>query len=309
MLARSARRRRASRGEPAQEFPHAASRGLQHAARQRQPPAAEGERRQRQAEELRGAHSVKDEFLRTVSTELKTPLNVITGYAGMFLDGLLGGLTPLQEKAMETVARQAKELYTLINTVLQVSNIEAEPLHLELRELDVREFLSELQSAYEVPLSSELKLVWEYPQDFPVVQGDKLKLRHVLENLIDNAIKFTERGTVTISARYLTTRKALEFKVADTGVGISEKEVATIFQRFQKGAEGNFAAPRGGVGLGVYIVKKYLELLGGEIRVESSAGQGTTFQVRIPAPLRQAWAPHEQLLLPTATEERPAAQR
>ena len=253
----------------------------------------------RQAEELRGAHGIKDEFLRAVSAELKTPLNVITGYAGMFLEGLLGGMTPLQEKAMETVARQSKELHGLINTVLQVSNIETEPLHMELRELDVWEFLSELRASYDVPMSADLTLDWVYPQDFPSVQGDRLKLRHILENLIDNAIKFTLQGKITISARYLTARKALEFKVTDTGAGIPEKEIRTIFQRFQKGAESSLAAPRSGVGLGLYVVKKYLELLGGEIAVESSVGQGTTFTVKIPAPLKQNCTPHEQLLLPT----------
>lgn len=253
----------------------------------------------RQAEELRGAHGIKDEFLRVVSTELKTPLNVITGYAGMFLEGLLGGMTPLQEKAMETVARQAKDLHGLINNVLQVSNIETEPLHLELRELDVWEFLCELRAAYDGVVRSDVKLVWEYPQDLPSVQGDRLKLRHILENLIDNAIKFTERGTVTISARYAAASRKLEFTVSDTGVGISEKEIPTIFQRFRKGADSGLSASHSGVGLGLYVVKKYLELLGGEMRVESSVGKGTVFTVRVPAPLKQSFAPHEQLLLPT----------
>jgi signal transduction histidine kinase len=264
---------------------------------------------QRQAEELRGAHKVKDEFLRAVSTQLKTPLNVITGYAGMFLEGLLGGMTPLQEKGMETVARQSKELHGLINTVLQVSNIETEPLHLELRELDVWDFLSELRASYDSPMGADLRLVWDYPQDFPSVQADRLKLRHIIENLIDNAIKFTERGTVTISARYLNSRKALEFKVSDTGVGIAEEQIPTIFQRFRRGGETSAGAPRSGIGLGLYVVKKYLELLGGEIRVESGAGRGSTFTVRIPAPLKQSYAPHEQLLLPTETESLLAAPR
>jgi signal transduction histidine kinase len=264
---------------------------------------------QRQAEELRGAHSIKDEFLRAVSTQLKTPLNVITGYAGMFLEGLLGGMTPLQEKAMETVARQSKELHGLINTVLQVSNIETEPLHLELHELNVWEFLSELRASYDSPLGADMRLVWDYPSDFPSVQGDRLKLRHILENLIDNAIKFTERGTVTISARYWLAKKALEFKVSDTGAGISQEQIPTIFQRFRRGEESSRGASRSGVGLGLYIVKKYIELLGGEIRVESSAGKGSTFTVRIPAPLKQSCAPHEQLLLPTQTESLAAAPR
>jgi signal transduction histidine kinase len=267
------------------------------------------ERSQRQAEELRGAHKVKDEFLRVVSTQLKTPLNVITGYADMFLEGRLGGMTPIQEKAIETVARQSKDLHGLINTILQVSNIESEPLHLEPHELNVWEFLSEIRSPYDSPFAPDVKLVWDYPSDLPIVQVDRGKLRHIVENLINNAIKFTEHGTVTISVRYLMPQKSLEIKVADTGSGIPAEQISTIFERFRRGHDANAGTPRSGVGLGLYIVKKYIDFLGGKIQVESRTGSGSTFTLQIPAPLKDSYSPHEQLLLPTETELFTAASR
>lgn len=260
------------------------------------------DRSQRQAEELRGADKIKDEFLKVVSTQLKSPLTVITGYADMFLDGLLGEMTPLQEKAIETVARQSKELHAVINTVLQVSNMESEAPHVDLNEVNVWEFLTEMRSIYDCPLAKDVKLIWDYPSDLPWLRGDRGKLKHILENLINNAIKFTERGTVTIAVRYLNSKEILELKVSDTGAGIAKERISTIFERFRQAPALSAGAPRGGMGLGLYIVKTYLDLLGGSILVESQPGSGSTFTVQIPAPVKQSHTPHEQLLLPTQLE-------
>ena len=259
------------------------------------------DRSQRQSEELTDAHKIKDEFLKVVSTQLKTPLNVITGYSEMFLEGLLGEITPIQEKAIETVARQSKELHGLINTVLQVSSMEAEKLHVELHEINLWEFCSELRTFYDYPLATGVKLVWNYPADLPSVEGDRAKLRRMLENLVGNALKFTQQGTVMIAVRYLAGKQRLEFKISDTGVGIPEENIPKIFDKFRQG-ERHSGMEHGGVGLGLYIVKKYLDLLGGNIEVHSRVGEGTTFIFQIPAPLHGNTAAHEQLLLPTASE-------
>jgi signal transduction histidine kinase len=259
------------------------------------------DRGQRQAAELIDAHKIKDEFLKVVSTQLKTPLNVITGYSDMFLQGLLGEMTAIQEKAIETVARQSKELHGLINTVLQVSSMEAETLQVDFHEVNLWEFFSELRAFYDYPLAKNVKLVWNYPADLPSVEGDRIKLRRILENLIGNALKFTEHGTVTVAARYLADKKVVEFRISDTGAGISQEQIPTIFERFRQVSPPT-GMEHGGVGLGLYIVKKYLDLLGGTVRVESRAGEGSTFIVRVPAPLHSNAAAHEQLLLPTAGE-------
>lgn len=258
-------------------------------------------RSQRQAEELTDAHKIKDEFLKVVSTQLKTPLNVITGYSEMFLEGLLGVMTPIQEKAVETIARQSKELHALINAVLQVSSMEAEPLRAEPREINLWEFFSELRAFYDYPLAKELKLVWNYPGDLPSIEGDRAKLRRVLENLIGNALKFTEHGMVSVTARYLAGKQRLEIRVSDSGPGIAEDDIAKIFDKFRQG-RAHAGMEHGGVGLGLYIVKKYLELLGGSIEVQSRPGEGAAFIVEVPAPIHSSAAAHEQLLLPTAGE-------
>lgn len=262
------------------------------------------EQSQRQAEELRRAHKSKDEFLKVVSSELKTPLNVILGYTDMFRDGLLGNLTPIQEKGVETIGRQSRELQRLIETVLQVSNLEKEELHADYHEVNLWEFLSEIRLSYDNPLSKQIKLVWDYPSDLPAIRGDRGKLKHILVNLIENGLKFTDRGSITVSVRYLAAKKALQIKVADSGIGIPANETTAIFERFHQVKDDQAQTRHGsGVGLGLYIVKKYVEFLGGIIQVESRLGHGSVFSLAIPAPLYQAPAVPEQLPLLMGSED------
>ena len=256
---------------------------------------------QRQANDLQHANKVKDEFLGVVSHELKTPLNVISGYSSMLTEGMLGEITPIQEKALQTVSRQSKELHNLINSVLQVNSIEAEMLQAEFQQVNFWEFLSELRAFYDYPLAKDIKLVWELRTDLPILSADRGKLRHILENLINNAIKFTDQGTVTISARFLASKKAMEFKVTDTGIGIPKELVPSIFERFRQ-VDGSDTKAYGGVGLGLYIAKKYANLLGGTIHVESKLGQGSTFALRIPCHLQSSSRTQEQLSFPVESE-------
>jgi signal transduction histidine kinase len=256
---------------------------------------------QRQADDLQHANKVKDEFLGVVSHELKTPLNVISGYSSMLTEGMLGEITPIQEKALQTVSRQSKELHNLINSVLQVNSIEAEMLQAEFQQVNFWEFLSELRAFYDYPLAKDVRLVWELRTDLPILSADRGKLRHILENLINNAIKFTDQGTVTISARFLASKKAMEFKVTDTGIGIPKELVPSIFERFRQ-LDASDTKAYGGVGLGLYIAKKYANLLGGTIHVESKLGQGSTFALRIPCHLQSSSRTQEQLSFPVESE-------
>lgn len=259
------------------------------------------ERIQDQANELRRANRVKDEFVGVVSHELKTPLNVISGYANMLIEGMLGQIDPVQERALRTILRQAKELNGLINSVLQVSSIEAEMLRIELHEVNFWEFLYELKSCYDYPLEKDIKLNWEFSSDMPMLAVDRGKLKHIFENLINNAIKFTEQGSVTISARYLATQKMVEFKVADTGVGIPNEMLPTIFERFHQ-VDSSDTRLHGGVGLGLYIVKRYLEVLGGTIQVLTQVGKGSSFTVQIPCGTCKKQPPrHNKLSCPPDT--------
>jgi signal transduction histidine kinase len=257
---------------------------------------------QQQTEELRHAHKIKDEFLKVVSNELKTPLNVISGYTDMFNQGLLGQLTPIQEKAIETIERQSKELGALISKVLQVSDIESETLRAAKNEINLWEFMSELRAEYDSPLAKNIKIIWDYPGDLPTVQSDRPKLKRIAENLINNAVKFTNHGTVLISLNYWAPAKILELKVTDSGIGMASERRGVIFEKFRQLQETHSVLQHGGVGLGLYIVKNYMDILGGEIRVESEPGKGSTFTMRIPVVPYKRAALHEQLLLPTGIE-------
>jgi len=215
---------------------------------------------------------------------------------------LLGQLTPIQEKAIETIERQSKALGGLINTVLRVSDIESETLRAGENEINLWEFLSELRSEYDSPLEKNVKLVWDYPADLPIIQSDRPKLKRIAENLITNAVKFTEHGTVVISLAYLAPAKVLELKVMDTGIGIASDVRGMIFEKFRQLHDAHLVLQHGGVGLGLYIVKKYMDVLGGEIQLDSAPGKGATFTMRIPVALHQRATLQEQLLLPTGIE-------
>jgi signal transduction histidine kinase len=258
------------------------------------------ERIQEQANALRLVSQVKDEFLGVVSHELKTPLNVISGYINILVEGILGELSPIQEKALQTILRQTKELNGLINRMLHVCTLETETPQADYHKINFWEFLYELKSMYEYPLSKDIRLVWEFSSDLPTLYGDRGKLKHIVENLINNAIKFTEAGSVTVSARYLADKKMMEFKIADTGIGISKEELPTIFDRFHQ-VDSSGTRPYGGMGLGLYIVKRYTQLLGGTIHIESKPGQGSTFILQVPCRTENAPAPRPQdSLLPPA---------
>lgn len=251
------------------------------------------EHSRQQSDELRQAHKVKDGFVKSVSSELKTPLTVIAGYTDMFRQGMLGDLTPLQERAMEKIMRQTETLQGMIGSVLQVTNLEAESVHADLHELNLWEFVSELRNVYEQPRANNVSLLWDYPTDLPMVRTDRSKLQRILRSLIDNAIKFTDKGTVTISLRYNAAKQRLDCKIVDTGVGIDTAQLGGIFERFRQIESAETCPPQGGFGLGLYIVKKFLDALGGSIAVESRAGVGSTFTIRVPAPMREIAAAGE----------------
>jgi signal transduction histidine kinase len=235
---------------------------------------------QQKTVELERANKVKDEFLSLISHELRTPLTVIIGYLGMIKDRILGEINQEQERALERVMIRANDQLAMIISILHATQIEAEEVKVESYEVSLGDFLQHLKSLYELPLGKEVALNWDYPSDLPVVKTDGEKLKNILQNLINNAIKFTEKGWVKISARCLDSKVA-EFKVADTGIGIEKEFFVVIFDRFRQ-VDSSETRPYGGVGVGLYIVKQYTELLGGKVEVESEVGKGSTFTVTIP---------------------------
>ena len=239
-------------------------------------------------EELRKTHDdllkatkAKDEFLSVMSHELRTPLNVIMGYLGMIKEGFLGAVNPEQESALDKVMGRSGDLLTMISQILQATSIEAGKVQMEKQEFELKDFLEDLKSHYEIPLNKGIALNWDYPLDSLTIKTDNGKLKHILQNLINNAIKFTDEGQVSISVRYMAEAKSVEFKVADTGIGIKKELLPSIFEMFRQ-ADSSDTRSYGGVGLGLYIVKKYTELLGGSIEADSALGKGSAFTITLP---------------------------
>ncbi|HEY3306658.1 MAG TPA: ATP-binding protein [Candidatus Binatia bacterium] len=253
---------------------------------------------------LERANQVKEEFLSVMSHELRTPLNAILGYTEMVKEGLQGEINPEQERSLEKVVRRTRELLTMINGILQVTSMKAPAIKAERREFDLASFLDEVRSGYEFPSDKEIRFHWDYG-DLPVIESDPEKLKHILQNLINNAVKFTDKGEVTVSVRVqegdrreatgknkdgegpLWPHAFVEFTVTDTGIGISEEMLPVIFEKFRQ-VDGSETRTYGGVGLGLYIVKQFTEQLGGKIEVESAPGSGSRFIVTIPSISRRS---------------------
>ncbi len=231
---------------------------------------------------LVNASKAKDEFLNIMSHELRTPLNVISGYAQILKDGVLGRIQPEQDHGLRTILVQSKELLRMINEVLQVGSLEGGNVSAKFAAVNLRDFFADIRSTYEVLPQKGIPLYWNIPDKLPMVNTDGEKLKHILQNLINNAIKFTEEGSVTISARHIS--QAIEFKVKDTGIGMPNETLPSIFQMFRQ-LDGSGTRSYGGAGVGLYIVKKFVELLNGKIEVESVLDKGSTFTVIIPIPI------------------------
>jgi signal transduction histidine kinase len=234
-----------------------------------------------QATELMQANEVKNEFLGFVSHELRTPVNVIMGYGAILQSKMLGEINAEQDNALEKMNANSKELLNMIEELLEATKIEAGAVEPEMHEIQLSPFLDELRSNYSVPLNKEIRLDWNYPADLPAIKTDGEKLRHILLNVVGNAIKYTKQGSIAMSARHFPETGQVEFEVADTGIGIPQEELPHIFEMFSQ-VKGGRTRSNEGVGLGLYIVKKFTEVLGGEIRVTSEVGKGSTFTIAIP---------------------------
>jgi signal transduction histidine kinase len=240
---------------------------------------------QDKSRQLAEASQHKSQFLANMSHELRTPLNAILGYTELIADGVYGEPSDKMRGVLERIGANGKHLLGLINDVLDLSKIEAGQLVLSLGDYSLKDVVQSVFSAVE-PLAADKKLAFkiEVPPDLPPGRADERRLTQVLLNLVGNAIKFTDNGEVLIKAS--SSNGAFKLSVRDTGPGISETDQKKLFQEFQQ-ADNSTTKAKGGTGLGLAISKRIIEMHGGQIWVESSIGQGSTFSFTLPVKAEQ----------------------
>lgn len=226
------------------------------------------------------ASKLKSQFLATMSHELRTPLNAIIGYTQLQLAGMVGEMTPEQLAYQDRILVNAQHLLHLINQVLDLSKIEAGRLELVEKPFSLRACLGEVMTQNKVLADAKgLDFTLEVDERLPeVIVGDYGRIKQIVINLVSNAIKFTDRGSVTVKAE-LADASTWRISVADTGVGIPPHQQEVIFDEFHQAENG---LDRGGTGLGLAIVRKLVLTMRGNIRVSSEVGRGSTFTVTLP---------------------------
>lgn len=232
-------------------------------------------------EALQRANALKSEFLGTMSHELRTPLNAILGYTDLMREGLLGPLSDDQREALARMHLNGRTLLELISMTLDVNRLELGRVAVSPSRFNLAELLGEIAREVETRIdTSRVRVSW--PEDLtalPDLNTDRGKLKIVLRNLIDNALKFTRRGTVTVAVA--VGESAVDVSVQDTGIGIADEDLSRIFEIFQQ-VRGDGSTISGGVGLGLYLVRRYCDLVGARVQVKSRVGEGSTFTVSVP---------------------------
>jgi signal transduction histidine kinase len=229
--------------------------------------------------ELERASQAKDKFLASMSHELRTPLNAVIGFTGLLLMGLPGPLNEEQEKQLRTVENGARHLLSLINDILDVAKIQSGKVQLAIEDVDCRAVVQEVANALgPTAVKKGLEFQVVTPEGPLNLRTDRRAVTQILLNLVNNAIKFTEHGSVTLRfGKNPATEGRVTFEVGDTGIGMSTEERAKLFEAFTQVGERKSE----GTGLGLHLSQKLAGLLGGSIAVASEKGKGTTFTLTL----------------------------
>ena len=231
--------------------------------------------------ELEEANKIKAEFLSTMTHELRTPMNSIIGYTEMILDGNDGEINDEQAKDLSIILKSSEKLLGMINDVLGLSKIEAGKMNYKFKRFNLINEISNLIEDIRVMAEfKNLDLLFDYDPDLPEIYSDADKINHILTNILSNAVKFTDEGTIKLSIGF-EKEKYVKIMVADTGIGIPESELENIFDEFKQ-LDGSSTRRFGGTGLGLTIAKAFAEGLGGNISVQSELNNGSVFTLTVP---------------------------
>jgi signal transduction histidine kinase len=235
------------------------------------------------ADELRRASELKSRFLAHMSHEFRTPLNSILALSRMLLDRLDGEINPEQERQVSYIRRSAESLLDLVNDLLDLSKVEAGKVEVKPHRFTVTELFSGLRGALKpLQINPAVELYFDAEPGIPQLFTDEAKVAQILRNLISNALKFTEKGEVHVSARYDAEAARATFAVRDTGIGIAPADQPRIFEEFTQ-IDTRLQRAVKGTGLGLPLSRNLAVLLGGDITVESVPGQGSVFRFVVPA--------------------------
>ena len=230
--------------------------------------------------QLNEASKLKTNFLSTMSHELRTPLNSVIALSGILSRKLAHKIPEEEYSYLEVVERNGKNLLELINDILDIARIESGKNELDITAFNLTELLEDLhQLILPQARQKNIDLLYLNPTSSVFLQSDAGKCRHILQNLIANAVKFTEKGSVQLATAQ--TERSIEISITDTGIGIAEKDLPHIFDEFRQ-ADSSTSRRFGGTGLGLAIAKKYTTLLGGTIEVKSTIGIGSKFTLLLP---------------------------
>ncbi len=257
-----------------------------------------------QREQVESANRLKSEFLSNMSHELRTPLNSVMALSRVLSMQAKETLSREERSYLEIIERNGKDLLALINDILDLSKIEAGRMDIHPRSFSV---VATVETILERlgPIAQEkgIQLYHRLPEDLPPIENDENRVYHILQNLIANAVKFTQEGKVLISGSAEGHQVSIE--VADTGIGISQKDLPHIFEEFRQ-VDGSTSRVYGGTGLGLAIARKTARILGGEVSVESRLGKGSTFTFTVPKKWHSALPASEPAQIKTVVAPEPA---
>jgi signal transduction histidine kinase len=276
---------------------------LQHERRQAARLAERSRELERLSSELLRANRMKNDFLANVSHELRTPLNAIVGFVDLLREGVYGDLSPRQVKPVERIEASANHLRHLVDQILDLAKMAAGRLDVHAETLDVRPFILDVASEVESLVNEKsLSLSLAMGSSLPRIRTDPTHLRQILVNLLGNAIKYTDAGSIVVKTRTLLREAALEeglpqivaiaqegtpswlaIQVIDSGIGIAVTDYERVFEEFEQvGAGPRADSPNRGTGLGLAISRRLARLLGGDLLVQSEPGKGSTFTLWLP---------------------------